>query len=69
MKKAAPPATAGAGAAAAGATRKVKDDVYFTVTSPAEVAPKADFLVNVWAHLDAQREEVLKRARMASGVE
>ncbi len=65
MKKAAPPATAGAGAAAAGATRKVKDDVYFTVTSPAEVAPKADFLVNVWAHLDAQREEVLKRARQA----
>jgi hypothetical protein len=54
-----------AGAGMAGAIRQKKDDVYFTVTSPAEVAPKADFLVNVWAHLDTQREEVLKRAHQA----
>jgi hypothetical protein len=58
-------AAAGTGAVGVGAVRKAKDDVYFTVTSPAEVAPKADFLVNVWAHLDAQREEMLKRARQA----
>jgi len=50
---------------AAGAVRRAADDVYLTVTSPAEVGPKADFLVNVWAHLDAQREEVLKRAHQA----
>ncbi|MBM3315883.1 toll/interleukin-1 receptor domain-containing protein [candidate division WOR-3 bacterium] len=45
--------------------KRARDDVYFTVTSPAEVAPRASLVVNVWAHVDAQRDEVLKRARQA----
>jgi len=44
---------------------KATDDVYFTVTAPAKVMPKANFIVNVWAHLDAQRKEVLRRAHQA----
>jgi hypothetical protein len=42
------------------------DRVHFTVTAPARVRPGAFFVLDLWAHLDAQREEVLERAREAA---
>jgi len=63
-KMAEPPTEAAAGAAGV-LGKKKPDQVYFTVTAPAAVAPKARFIVNLWAHLEAQRKEVLKRAREA----
>jgi hypothetical protein len=55
-----------AGAGAAGMVgKKSGDDVYFTVTAPAAVLPRSSIIVSVWAHLDAQRQEVLKRAHEA----
>jgi hypothetical protein len=45
------------------AKTKIKSDlVHFTITSPSEVEQQSTFIVNLWAHLDKQREEVLKRA-------
>jgi hypothetical protein len=39
------------------------DRVHFSVTAPASVAPLDAFVVTVWAHLDAQRDAVVARAR------
>lgn len=43
------------------------DSVHFSVTSPSVVTPGASFVLNVWAHLEAQRQEVITRAREAAG--
>ena len=42
------------------------DPVHFVVTAPRSVAPGAVFLIDVWAHIERQRDEVLRRAREAS---
>ncbi len=42
-----------------------QDNVHFSITSPPEVLPGESFIVNVWAHLDKQRQEVCRRAREA----
>jgi len=47
--------------AAAGTTGE--DNVYFTVTNPTEVAPRASFIVDFWIHLETQRDEVLRRVQ------
>jgi molecular chaperone DnaK len=48
----------------------VTDRVHFSVTAPPAVLPGASFLLDVWAHLEQQRELVLQRAReMAGGSE
>lgn len=49
------------------ATPGVADRVHFTITSPPLVQPGAAFLLDVWAHLDQQRAEMLERAREAAG--
>ncbi|HUT33046.1 MAG TPA: twin-arginine translocase subunit TatC [Planctomycetota bacterium] len=41
------------------------DRVHFTVTSPAVVRLGGSFVLDVWAHLEAQRAEVVRRAREA----
>ena len=45
------------------------DPVRFSVTSPRAVLPGAPFLIDVWAHLERQREAVIQRAREAIGSE
>lgn len=46
------------------------DRVHFSATSPASVMLGAPFVVDIWAHLETQRQEVLQRAReQASGEE
>jgi hypothetical protein len=41
------------------------DQVIFTITSPAVVHPGISFVLDVWAHLERQRDEVIRRAREA----
>jgi hypothetical protein len=41
--------------------------VQFSVTSPSAVLPGSSFAIDVWAHLEGQREEVLRRAREQAG--
>jgi hypothetical protein len=41
----------------------ITDLVHFSVTAPTVVSPGANFLIDVWAHLEVHREEVLRRAR------
>lgn len=43
----------------------IMDRVYFSVTSPPKVAPGSLFIVDLWAHLFHQRQEVIQRAREA----
>lgn len=43
----------------------VIDTVHFTVTSPVEVLSGSSFILDVWAHLGGQRDEVIERAREA----
>lgn len=45
------------------------DLVHFSVTAPPSVLAGSTFLLSVWAHLDAQRAEVLARARQELGEE
>ncbi len=45
----------------------LSDRVHFSVTAPREVAPGAAFVLDVWAHLEQQRAEVLERARQHVG--
>jgi hypothetical protein len=40
-----------------------KDRVHFTITAPPKVEEQSSFIINLWTHLDQQREELLKRAR------
>lgn len=40
-----------------------RDNVHFSVTVPTYVPPDSFFVVDVWAHLDAQRGEVARRAK------
>jgi hypothetical protein len=41
------------------------DRVHFSVTSPPLIQPGSSFVVDVWAHLDQQRQEVIQRAKEA----
>lgn len=41
----------------------IRDEVYFTATAPKRVAAGASFVLDVWAHLEGDREAVLARAR------
>jgi division protein CdvB (Snf7/Vps24/ESCRT-III family) len=41
------------------------DNVHFSVTSPSQVCQGISFLVDVWAHLGKQRDEVIQRAKEA----
>jgi hypothetical protein len=43
------------------------DRVHFSLTAPPAVLPETAFVLNVWAHLEQQRIEVIKRAREAAG--
>lgn len=43
------------------------DLVHFSVTAPARLAPEKAFELLVWAHLEAQREEMLRRAHAVQG--
>lgn len=45
----------------------ISDLVHFTITSPPVVKCGTNFLMDVWAHLDEQRQEVLKRAKEEAG--
>jgi hypothetical protein len=45
----------------------LSDLVHFTITSPPVVKCGTNFLIDVWAHLDEQRQEVLKRAKEEAG--
>jgi hypothetical protein len=39
------------------------DLVHFTITAPPIVEPGNAFIIDIWAHLETQREEVMKRAQ------
>jgi hypothetical protein len=43
------------------------DAVVFTVTSPPMLVPGVATVIDVWAHLERQRQEVLDRARAEAG--
>jgi molecular chaperone DnaK len=43
------------------------DRVYFSVTSPRCLAPESSFVLQVWAHLERQRQAVIARAREEVG--
>jgi hypothetical protein len=43
------------------------DQVQFSVTAPASLTPGSSCVLDVWAHLEDQRREVLARAREALG--
>ena len=45
------------------------DRVHFMVTSPQTVQTGSSFMVAIWAHLERQREEVIKRAQWAAAEE
>ncbi len=45
------------------------DKVHFSITSPRSVASGSSFVLDVWAHLESQRQEVLNRARDAAGLD
>lgn len=48
-------------------TRPPAPMVQFSVTAPSAVMPRSSFAVDVWAHLENQRQEILKRAREQTG--
>jgi hypothetical protein len=43
------------------------EPVHFSITSPSTIVSAKPFEIYVWAHLDAQRDEVLHRATQAQG--
>lgn len=45
-----------------GDTKTRADRVYFSVTGPKSMKPGFGYVIDVWAHLNAQRPEVIKRA-------
>ncbi|MGH8593994.1 MAG: HEAT repeat domain-containing protein [Gammaproteobacteria bacterium] len=45
--------------------RPITDDVHFSVIAPRVLVPGLAFILDIWAHLDYQRELVIKRAREA----
>ena len=45
------------------------DHVHFSVTSPRCVIPGSSFMLDVWAHLQCQRQAVIKQAREAAAGE
>src|SRR5207253_9515108 len=44
---------------------QVTDRVHFSVTAPAVLQAGRAYVLNVWAHLEAQRQAVIERAREA----
>ena len=42
------------------------DRVHFSVSGPPQAAPGSSFVVDVWAHLEQQRQEVIARAQAAA---
>jgi hypothetical protein len=49
--------------------RPLTDKVSFSLTAPATLVPGSAYSLNVWMHLEQQRQEVLERARQALGGE
>jgi TIR domain len=47
--------------------RPVTDKVHFSLTAPAMLEPGRAYVLDVWAHLEAQRAEMLERARESQG--
>jgi uncharacterized protein YegL len=45
------------------------DRVHFSVTSPSMVSPATPFLIKVWAHLEQDRQAVIRRAHEATKAE
>jgi hypothetical protein len=41
-------------------------EVYFSVISPKTVVPESSFLLDIWAHLEDQRNEVINRSKEGS---
>ena len=41
------------------------DKVHFSVTSPSQVRQNTSFVVDIWAHLEKQRDEIIRRAQEA----
>jgi|GEM_PF-2144657 len=41
------------------------DQVHFSVTAPSSVQPGDSFVIDVWAHLEREREKIIKMAREA----
>lgn len=68
LEEAAPPVEA-EGRLDVNAPSAPTDLVHFSVTAPPSVLAGATFLLSVWAHLDAQRAEVIERARQELGEE
>ena len=44
---------------------EVMDKVHFSITSPDIVSPCSSFVLDVWAHLESQRDEIIKLAQAA----
>jgi hypothetical protein len=56
------PAAAAAQPDATAVPGPISDQVYFTVTAPKTLPPAKEFVLDVWAHLEGKRAEVLARA-------
>jgi len=46
--------------------QKPASEVYFSVISPKTVVPESSFLLDIWAHLDEQRNDVINRSKEGS---
>jgi hypothetical protein len=46
--------------------QKPNSEVFFSVISPKTVAPESSFLIDIWAHLEDQRNEVINRSKDGS---
>jgi hypothetical protein len=53
----------------AGVPGAMVDKVHFTVASPSKVNPGSSFLIDVWAHLEGHRREVVERVLQACSPE
>jgi hypothetical protein len=50
-------------------SRRLTDRVHFSLTAPATLEPGGSYALDVWAYLDAQRAEVMARARESQGTD
>ena len=46
--------------------KKSASEVYFSVISPKTIIPESSFLIDIWAHLEDQRNEVIRRYKEGS---
>jgi len=44
------------------------DRIYFSLTAPTAAAPGASFFIDLWAHLERQRPDLVQRAREAASI-